>query len=304
MLNFFSSFLLLFFSFHACYANLKFVFDTNKKDESPFQSSGEFPRRFRSVPTDKKRIFYLSGSAQFTEKQLKTLFSYINTNYKIKRKNIHIIDLRQENHLFIEGYPISLYSKNFSYNWGVEREKILQREESLKNFLKLQHQVILHHYLETGDKKKFKAKPHIINQEKELVRKEGGNYYRLSVTDHCHPSDEEVEIFLKIIRSIPPSSWIHIHCRGGRGRTSTFIYLIQMLHNKGLISIKNLHNHFPTEKNLYLIGHQEDAYRKEKALKRREFLENFLLFVQSGEESWKKWNKFYNVSSLKKITLN
>jgi protein-tyrosine phosphatase len=34
------------------------------------------------------------------------------------------------------------------------------------------------------------------------------------------------------VSSLPKDTWIHIHCRGGEGRTTTFLAILEMLHFK------------------------------------------------------------------------
>ena len=39
---------------------------------------------------------------------------------------------------------------------------------------------------------------------------------------------------------MPPGGWAHFHCRAGKGRTTTFLVLYDMLRNAGRVSLKDI----------------------------------------------------------------
>jgi hypothetical protein len=56
-------------------------------------------------------------------------------------------------------------------------------------------------------------------------------YLRIPVTDHCAPGDAALDE-LRRLRSKArkdPKSWVHFHCHGGDGRTTSFLALYDML---------------------------------------------------------------------------
>jgi hypothetical protein len=56
------------------------------------------------------------------------------------------------------------------------------------------------------------------------------HYVRIPVTDHCAPSDVALAAFRELASSSEPkSSWLHFHCHGGDGRTTTFLALYDMV---------------------------------------------------------------------------
>ena len=56
------------------------------------------------------------------------------------------------------------------------------------------------------------------------------HYLRIHVTDHCAPSDAALFEFSRLPVSVDPkSSWVHFHCHGGDGRTTTFLALYDMV---------------------------------------------------------------------------
>ena len=56
-------------------------------------------------------------------------------------------------------------------------------------------------------------------------------YVRIPVTDHCAPSDTALGELRKLRGKAKndPKSWVHFHCHGGDGRTTTFLALYDML---------------------------------------------------------------------------
>jgi hypothetical protein len=54
-------------------------------------------------------------------------------------------------------------------------------------------------------------------------------YVRLPVTDHCKPGGDVLLQFIKLCDSLSSGDWLHCHCHGGDGRTTTFLALFDMI---------------------------------------------------------------------------
>ena len=67
-----------------------------------------------------------------------------------------------------------------------------------------------------------------------------GRYLRLPVTDHTRPSDAAVDRFVRYVRDLPAGAHVHLHCRGGKGRTATFIAMLDMLRNAARLPLPAL----------------------------------------------------------------
>lgn len=76
--------------------------------------------------------------------------------------------------------------------------------------------------------------------ERQLVRATGANYVRITVTDHTRPLDDEVDGFVLAVRELPKDGWAHFHCEAGRGRTTTFMVLYDMLRNARRVSLEDI----------------------------------------------------------------
>ena len=55
------------------------------------------------------------------------------------------------------------------------------------------------------------------------------SYLRLHVTDHCAPEDDAMRTFLQTLGNVAATTWVHFHCHGGDGRTTTFLTMYDML---------------------------------------------------------------------------
>jgi hypothetical protein len=76
--------------------------------------------------------------------------------------------------------------------------------------------------------------------ERELVEANNAAYVQLTVTDHTRPLDEEVDRFILAVRALPENGWAHFHCEAGRGRTTTFMVLYDMLRNAAHVSLEDI----------------------------------------------------------------
>jgi protein-tyrosine phosphatase len=91
--------------------------------------------------------------------------------------------------------------------------------------------------------------------ERELVETNRAAYVRLTVTDHARPLDEEVDRFILAVRTLPENGWAHFHCEAGRGRTTTFLVMYDMLRNATQVSLDDI------VRRQRLIGYDYDVLR-------------------------------------------
>jgi hypothetical protein len=76
--------------------------------------------------------------------------------------------------------------------------------------------------------------------ERDVVGATGASYVRISVTDHARPLDDEVDRFILAVRALPENAWAHFHCEAGRGRTTTFMVLYDILRNANRVSLEDI----------------------------------------------------------------
>ncbi|TNJ61367.1 hypothetical protein FE784_34405 [Paenibacillus hemerocallicola] len=99
------------------------------------------------------------------------------------------------------------------------------------------------------------------------------------VTDHHRPHDEVVDQFVRYVEALPERTWQHFHCRGGVGRTTTFILMYEMMKNSGSVDYED-----------FLIRHQliggrnmremdpHESYKYNAAVERLEFIRQFYAY--------------------------
>ncbi|MCE5318822.1 MAG: hypothetical protein LLG04_15855, partial [Parachlamydia sp.] len=118
-------------------------------------------------------------------------------------------------------------------------------------------------------------------EEREVAEDAGVGYLRLYLTDHMAPSSEEIERFLSFYRALSPNSWLHVHCAGGDGRTTTLMTIVDMLHNAKELSFEEIvaRQHALGGSNLAHCGDPLD-WKYPYAKERLEFLRKFYTDVK------------------------
>ena len=182
----------------------------------------------------------MMGSAQFSEKQL------LQVVQKIHPTSLMVFDLRQESHGFLNGAAISWYGINNQENAGKTPQQVEQTQfqylSSLQNSPRVTVQQIIK---KSGDGKILQTVPVTFNvsnvfAEADLMRAYNFGYTRIYVTDSKRPDDTQVDAFLKTIQSLPGPTWVYFHCRGGLGRTTTFMAMLDMMHNAQTVSFNDI----------------------------------------------------------------
>lgn len=215
---------------------------------------------------------HASGSGEFTDDGLKLLLARL-------RGPVTVFDLRQETHLFVDGLPISWFATNDWANVGRSHDEIVSDEAVRAQSLKPGSEITV----TGGDIKKSgtasSTPAHVIVRnamtEGELVEKNKAAYVRLTVTDHARPLDEEVDRFILAVRSLPENGWAHFHCEAGRGRTTTFMVLYDMLRNATRLSIDDIVNRQK------LLGYDYDVLKSASADWRAPYTEDRAAFIHA-----------------------
>src|SRR5262249_52788723 len=161
------------------------------------------------------------GSSQFSEKTLRAVRDKMPGS-------LFIVDLRRESHGFVNGIPISWYEPRNASNIGLSRDQILRMEEKqlafLSNPLTIQRIVKKSSgVIEASEPLEITIKN--IETEAQLAKRLNLHYIRIPVLDHHRPNDEAVDEFVTLVKSLPPDTWLYFHCRGGKGRSTTFMTL-------------------------------------------------------------------------------
>jgi protein-tyrosine phosphatase len=259
------------------------------------------PRTFREMNGKENAInidnLHASASAQFSYQSLLAL------KERYKHRNLIIIDLRQESHFFINGNAVSLYKTLNTANVNKTISTIMKEEKELVSSMrKIPYAEI---YERVGEKKRnnwtiTKMPVFSVHTEKQLAESLSLGYFRFNVTDHRHPSDEEVDRFLEFVKTLPKNYWLHFHCAGGKGRSTSFLAMLDMIHNGNKLTFDEILTRQYELKGADLRK-ASVMVRKidyvDSLIDRNEFLEKFYNFVitsylpSNQTAKWSEWVK-------------
>lgn len=233
-----------------------------------------------------------AASGQFSERTLKAVLP------KLKGQ-VWVVDLRRENHGFINGVPVSWYASKNQSNLNLSTEEILVHEKAMLAALP-KDTIIVH---EVTDKqggailasRSIELKPERVESEQQIVERLGLSYIRIPVSDHHRPNDEQVEAYVKLITSLPKDATLYFHCRAGRGRTTTFVALWDMLVNAKNVSFKEIIERHRLMGGAALCSVSDDpekSWKQPWSKDRKAFLEDFYEYAKHAYPknlSWAQW---------------
>ncbi|MFC3909616.1 tyrosine protein phosphatase [Legionella dresdenensis] len=243
--------------------------------------------------------FRASASSQPSEPGWLVVADFIYQQTGNGTQKVTVIDLRQENHGYLNGNAITLTDTHDWINADKSKEMALMYEQEWLNTLAVETFISNILNVEQFKMGEYAAgqtlKVQAVNNEKDVVTKLGFNYHRLAVTDHRSPDRREVDAFIGLVDNLPPDGWLHIHCRGGKGRTTTFMVLYDMLKNADKVSLDEIlarQAAIPPHYNLTDINKTDPElvpYYYDRLL----FLEQFYHFAQSrlegNHQTWSQW---------------
>lgn len=230
----------------------------------------------------------LSGSGQFSEESLKTMLKHLH-----HPAHLCIVDLRQESHGFLNGVAVSWYGIRNWANSGKSLNSIEQEEHQLLKHLLQQKEIQVAHLLERNidgqqlpptEHKPFTVQ-HSMN-EHQLSKAYQLNYVRIPVTDHSKPSPESVDAFISLVRQLPDDYWLHVHCAGGAGRTTTFMAMYDMMKNAKQISCDTILERQWFLGNYNLKNAKEGSWKTTCFKERLEFLKDFYEYCHFNQDQF------------------
>lgn len=237
------------------------------------------------------RELRLSGSGQFSVVGLETIL-------KRAEGPVTVFDLRQESHGFVAGVPVTWYAEHDWGNYGKDFKAAQIDEERRLQSLASSKEAELHDVAEVKGKKAsppLNVKVTDVRSEKQLFTPPLSNYVRLHVTDHLRPTDEQVDRFILAVRGLAPRSWVHLHCRGGKGRTTTFMVMYDMLRNARRVSFNDI------VQRQALLGDDYDVmnfdtpkeWKQQHQKERAEFVRAFYDYAKANPDGkgllWSEW---------------
>ena len=153
-------------------------------------------------------------------------------------RRLLIVDLRQESHAFLDGRAVSWCADKDWSNVGQPPAWITHDEQCQLEKLAAAPDTLVYavHKDADGNLQILGSRPlHVTRAETEemvverIENRLAISYLRLHVTDHCAPEDDAMRTFLQTLGNVAATTWVHFHCHGGDGRTTTFLTMYDML---------------------------------------------------------------------------
>lgn len=188
--------------------------------------------------TDGLSDLNISGSAQFSQKQLEEIL-------KLTPGEVYIVDLREESHGYLDGDAISWYQGHNDVNKGLTLKEIMAREGTLIGKLCALKTVVVHEIMQKvaqtiSQVNAISLPVNSAMSETKLARLERVHYIRFPVTDHHPPSPKILAQFVSFYKNLPPKAHLILHCRGGKGRTTFFMAVCDILKNGHQVSLEDI----------------------------------------------------------------
>ena len=220
----------------------------------------------------------MSGSSMYSIRALKE----IAKPAKKLKAPLYVFDLRQESHGYVNDKPATWQADHDWANSDLNHDEAIQRERRQLSELAIGSTV-------DG------ITVNSTESEESVVRSQGHEYVRLTVTDHLRPTDTEVDRFLSAVRGLPEKSWVHFQCRAGKGRTTTFMVMYDMLHNASNASFDEIIKRNAELSDDYDVmavvpnDNWKYVYQKERA----DFVREFYNYAKANPDAkgqlWTEW---------------
>jgi hypothetical protein len=225
----------------------------------------------------------ISGSGQFSEQ------AFLAIAHQISSSHLAVLDLREESHGLINGNAISWIDGFCNYaNVGKSQREIEEDEHKRLQLAAEKKSIIINPHQEA-----YRFLVSQVKTERDLVESLGYIYMRLPVTDHHAPSNQTLDQFIAFVKNLPSDTWIHFHCKAGKGRTTTFMTLYDMMLNAHDVSLEDI------IARQWVIGgvdltstDKAEDHRQRGAIKLLRLIRDFYSYCQQVPAfhlSWSEW---------------
>lgn len=242
----------------------------------------------------------ISGSRAFSELEFAEILKHIPA----APDKIYVVDLRGESHGYINGSAVSWYKPNDWGNKGRAHKDIVASEQQMLNEIAAVPFVnigILGANKEIVPGRQYTWQVASAVTEQEMTAKHGTKYLRLTLTDHLTPHHLEVDRFVRFYKTLPEGAWLHFHCFAGKGRTTTFMVMYDMLKNADKVGFYDIVMRQFAIGGINLLAYDPNkpAWRQDEVNKRIEFLKDFYQYAKANpklQKSWTQWATENNIA--------
>lgn len=276
------------------------VLDARNEEVLPnhFRTTNDVLPESTNVDKTGLNLIHAAGSQQFSIGTLKKALEHIPS------QSVIVVDLRRESHGLLNGNAVSWYAPQNAANENKTVSQIKLSETRLLERLKKSHFRWVYQILgKTNDNYVEKTKRELVTvetvqSEARLLAKEHIEYHRFYIKDFHAPDDQSVVNFVNFAKAVPDTTWIYFHCRAGRGRTTTFMVLLDMMKNAKQVSFDDI-----LHRQLALGGSNlgelpsRSKFKYKDAEYRLSFLKSFYQYARSNNDhystsyvSWKQNN--------------
>jgi Inositol hexakisphosphate len=245
---------------------------------------------------------FMSGSAQYSQPELKELITHIHHHHQIPLEKIYIVDLREEPHGFINEAAVSWFYGPLPFQQNKSAPDVLATERVRIHQVRAFPIAVINTIEKSplsmpGSKNPMLCSVESVMQEQEAVQSLGATYIRLPVTDHFRPEDIDIDAFVTLVQNLSTGAWLHFKCRGGKGRTTTFMTLFDITQNPTV----PLHRILERQKalggtNLAKVGKpKRDAWKQRLSADRMTIIRIFYEYRRAadgwGQRPFSEWVK-------------
>ena len=240
----------------------------------------------------------MSGSAQFSEAQLKDLAAQL----KERSEEVWIVDCRLESHGLINGIAVSWCSEDNGANLGKTAEEVEAEEAALTDLTGTTVSAYTSKNDQPVDGVEFTVEK--WETERELAEAEGMHYMRLACPDHCWPPAEVIDSFIDFAKNEEDDTWLHFHCQAGSGRTGAFMTIYEMM-QKPDVPVEEILKHQAETGSGNLVERsapEKSHAQKERCVLARAIYRYIRANAGSGYEvKWSDWLKAHSHTITMKV---
>lgn len=183
-----------------------------------------------------------SGSSQYTKAGLSLLIAKL----KERAERIVVVDLRHDDHLFVNGLNVSSFETKEALLHPRSPEQILRSVENLKKELSQTTKLELHAIDTKYPKNTYDTrhlitiKPEIIETPQELVTGLRVDYLLIGNKRFSEIADDDIDRLISFTQKMPKETWYHFHCKKGKSRTTFFLTIWDLMHNADKLSLEEI----------------------------------------------------------------